>query len=80
MLKVSGDTYVIDSQQGEHEDVLKEGQEPQSGKFNPQASSNDAEALENAGNDQTIMDLAASFHGDDEVDVASLEAMTKAFK
>ena len=32
-------------------------------------------------NDQTIMDLpvAASFHGEGKVDVASLEAKTKAF-
>ena len=34
--------------------------------------------LDNAGNDQTIMDLAVSRHGDDKVEAASHEAMAKA--
>ena len=49
-------------------------------KIIPQASGNDAEALANAGNDQTIMELAVSFHGGDEVDAVTLEAMAKALK
>ena len=74
---VPDDDYVIDTQQGVSEEVgHTEGEDPLSGIFVSQTAGNDED--DSAGFEQTIMDLAAIFHGSDEVDEAFPEALAKA--
>ena len=76
-----GDTfgYVLETQDGASEvGETHEGEDSLSGIFIPQASGSDPEALGNSGFEQTIMDLAAIFHGGDEVDLAFPESLAKA--
>ena len=66
--------YVLGTQVGETD----EGEDPLSGLFSPPELGSDPEVKDNSNFVQTIEDLAAIFHDDDEVDVALPEALAKA--